>query len=145
VDLPVTFARPVRLLAYIPGHSQVLLRGEPDSEAGRPSTLEILFTDVGALAVRDHYRSLTLRLASGAEEARLRSADPRPWYDWRAFLLETEPGDGGHVVAGGVFWAESPDPVGYRSLLAPSYDLPRFPPDRPSPGDPGTIFTARRE
>ncbi|WP_395298087.1 hypothetical protein ACF9IK_35040 [Kitasatospora hibisci] len=142
VDLPISFDRPLRLFAYIIGHGQLLLRGEQDVEAGLPTTVEVLFKDVGALSVRDHYRALTVRLASPAEEERLRAADPRPWHDWRAFILEAESGGNGHVVAGAMYWAESSSPVGYSSFLIPEYDLPRFRPDRPAPAEPATVYTA---
>ncbi|NNN30010.1 hypothetical protein HLK59_06475 [Streptomyces sp. S3(2020)] len=140
VDLPVTFERPLRLFTYIIGHSQVLFRSEPDSDAELPTTLEILFTDVGALSIRDHYQSLTIRLATGPEEEQLRAADERPWHDWRAFILESEPGSNSHVIAGGLFWAESPAPASYSSFLIPTYDLPQFHPDRPLPPEPSTIY-----
>lgn len=140
VDLPVSFERPIRLLTYVAGHSQVLFRGERDADAGLPTTLEILFTDVGALSIRDHYPSLTIRLAFGPEEEQLRAADGRPWHDWRAFILEAGPGSNGHVIAGGLFWAESPAPAGYSSFLIPTYDLPQFCPDRPLPSEPATIY-----
>jgi hypothetical protein len=140
VDLPVSFDRPLRLFAYIIGHSQVLLRGEQDIEAGLPTTVEILFGDVGMLSVRDHYRALTVRLASPAEEEQLRAADPRPWYHWRAFILETESGENGHVVAGGMCWGESSSPAKYSSFLIPEYDLPQFQPDRPMPAEPAIIY-----
>ncbi|MER8232708.1 hypothetical protein [Streptomyces sp. NPDC094049] len=143
VDLPVSFERPLRLFAYVVGHSQLLFRGERDTAAGLSTTVELLFTDVGALSIRDHYPSLTVRTASEAEEERLRGADGRRWHDWRAFVLETGSGGDGHVVAGGVFWAESSAPAGYRSFLIPSYDLPRFHPDRPLPSEPDTVHTAR--
>ncbi|MGY3203134.1 hypothetical protein ACVW19_003649 [Streptomyces sp. TE5632] len=141
VDLPVSFERPLRLFTYIVGHSQVLFRGERDTDAGLPTTLEVLFTDVGALSIRDHYQSLTVRLPSGPEEEQLRAADPRPWRDWRAFILEAGPGSNGHVIAGGVFWAESSAPASYSSFLIPAYDLPRLSPDRPLPSEPATIYT----
>ncbi|WP_046498417.1 hypothetical protein [Streptomyces odonnellii] len=141
VDLPVSFDRPLRLFAYIIGHSQVLLRGEQDIEAGLPTTVEILFKDVGTLSVRDHYRALTVRLAFPTEEEQLRAADPRPWYDWRAFILETQSGNNGHVVAGAMYWAESSSPAEYSSFLIPEYDLPRFRPDRPMPAEPATIYS----
>ncbi|MGW0772856.1 hypothetical protein ACWD01_04185 [Streptomyces sp. NPDC002835] len=141
MDLPVFFNRPLRLFTYIVGHTQVLLRGERDTDAGLPTTLEIVFTDVGALSIRDHYRSLTIRPASGPEEEELRAADPRPWHDWQAFILEAGPGSNGHVIAGGVFWAESSAPAGYSSFLIPDYDLPQFCPDRPPPSEPATVYT----
>lgn len=141
-DLPVSFDRPLRLFAYIIGHGQVLLRGEQDPEAGLHTTVEVLFKDVGALSIRDHYRRLTVRLASRTEEERLRAADPRPWYDWRAFVLETGSGGDGHVVAGAVYWAESSAPPEYRSILIPDHDLPRFRPDLPPPSEPATIYAA---
>lgn len=141
MDLPVAFDRPLRLFAYIIGHSQVLFRGEQDAEAGLPATVEILFKDVGALSVRDHYPALTVRLASPAEEEQLRAADPRPWYDWRAFILETGSGDNGHVVAGAMYWAESSSPASYSSFLLPEYDLPQFRSDRPVPAEPATVYT----
>ena len=141
VDLPVSFDRSLRLFAYIIGHSQVLFRGEQDIESGLPTTLEVLFTDVGALAVRDHYPSLTVRIASEAEEEQLRAAvDPRPWHDWRAFILETGSGGNGYVMAGGMCWAEISSPAGYRSFLIPGYDLPQFRPDRPLPSEPTTVY-----
>ncbi|MEE1753076.1 hypothetical protein [Streptomyces sp. SP18CS02] len=141
MDLPVSFERPLRLFTYVIAHSQVLFRGEGDTDAGL-TTVEILFTDVGALSIRDHYQSLTIRLATGPEEEQLRAADRRPWHDWRAFILEAGPGSNGHVIAGGMFWAESSAPPGYRSFLIPSYDLPQFCPDRPPlPSDPATIYT----
>jgi hypothetical protein len=141
VDLPVSFDRPLRLFAYIVGHSQVLFRGEQDIESGMPTTLEVLFTDVGALAVRDHYRSLTIRIASAAEEEQLRAVvDCRPWHDWRAFILETESGGNGYVMAGGMYWAEISSPAGHSSFLIPDYDLPQFRPDRLLPSEPTTIY-----
>ncbi|UQS28381.1 hypothetical protein J5J01_14865 [Streptomyces fradiae] len=72
-------------------------------------------------------------------------------HNWRAFILEPGPDSGpgngpgpgnGHVVAGGVFWAESSAPVGHSSFLAPAYDLPRFHPDRPVPPEPPLVRTA---
>ncbi|MEW1793610.1 hypothetical protein [Streptomyces niveus] len=42
VDLPVTFARPLRLFTYIIGHSQLPLRGEQNHERGRTTTLEVV-------------------------------------------------------------------------------------------------------
>lgn len=141
-ELPVTFDRPLRLFTYIVGHSQVLFRGERDTDAGLTTTLEILFADVGSLSVRDHYRSLTVRTASGPEGERLRAADPRRWHDRRAFVLEAESGGDGHVVAGTMTWAELPGPAGYSSFLLPGYDLPAFLPDRPPPAGPDTVHTA---
>ncbi|MCL7379850.1 hypothetical protein [Streptomyces sp. 35G-GA-8] len=140
VDLPVSFERPLRLFAYIIGHSQVLFRGEQDLDAGLPTTVELLFKDVGALSVRDHYRRLTIRLASQTEEEQLRVADPRRWHDWRAFVLETESGSNGHVVAGAMYWAESPVPMGYSSFLIPDHDLPQFRPSRSLPSEPATVY-----
>lgn len=140
VDLPVSFERPLRLFAYIIGHSQVLFRGEQDLDAGLPTTIEILFKDVGALSVRDHYRGLTIRLAFPTEEEQLRAADPRPWHDWRAFILETASGSTGHVVAGAMYWAESSVPIGYSSFLIPDYDLPQFRSDRSLPSEPVTVY-----
>jgi hypothetical protein len=104
--------------------------------------VEVLFKDVGALSVRDHYRSPTLRLATAAEEERLRAEDERRWHDWRVFVLETGSGGNGHVVAGSVFWTQSPGPVGYRSLLLPDHDLPQWHPDRTPSCGPDRIFTA---
>ncbi|MEU3409289.1 hypothetical protein ABZ766_35805 [Streptomyces sp. NPDC006670] len=142
VDLPVSFERPLSLFAYVIGHGQVLFRGEADPEAGLPTTVELLFKAVGGLSIRDHYRRLTVRDASQEEEARLRAADPRPWYDRRAFILETESGDSGHVVAGAMYWAERAGTVGYESFLIPEYDLPRFQPDRSLPAEPATVSAA---
>ncbi|MFD3308142.1 hypothetical protein [Streptomyces sp. NPDC058656] len=140
VDLPVAFARPVRLFTYIIGHSQLLLRGQQDSERGHSTTLEVLFKDVSALSVRDHYPSLTIRAASGDEEEELRGAVPGPWYDARAFVLG-ERLLGGFVVAGTVLWGESSAPETYSSFLVPEYDLPRFNPDQTFPPEPRTIYT----
>ncbi|MFI1094885.1 hypothetical protein [Streptomyces sp. NPDC020917] len=140
VDLPVSFDRPLRLFAYIIGHSQVLFRGEQDLDAGLPTTIEILFKDVGTLSVRDHYRGLTIRLAFRTEEEQLRAVDPRPWHDWRAFILETESGSKGHVVAGAMYWAESSVPIGHSSFLIPDYDLPQFRSDRSLPAEPATVY-----
>lgn len=140
VDLPVTFARPLRLFTYIIGHSQLLLRGQQDREQGHSTTLEVLFKDVSALSVRDHYPSLIVRAASGEEEEELRGAVPGPWYDARAFVLG-ERLLGGFVVAGAVFWGESSAPETYGSFLVPEYDLPRFNPDQPLPSEPQTICT----
>ncbi|MFI9816524.1 hypothetical protein [Saccharothrix variisporea] len=141
VDLPVSFDRPLRLFAHIIGHSQILLRGKQDIEAGLPTTVEILFKDVTTLSLRDHYQALTVRFASPTEEEQLRAADPRPWYDRRAFILEPESGGNGHVVAGAVYWAESASPEEHDSFLVPDYDLPRFRPDRPVPAEPATTYT----
>lgn len=140
VDLPVTFARPLRLVTYIIGHSQLLLRGQQDTEQGHSTTLEVLFKNVSALSVRDHYPSLTMREASGEEEEELRGAVPGPWYDARAFVLG-EKLLGGFVVAGNVCWGESSAPETYGSFLVPEYDLPRFNPDEPLPSEPRTINT----
>jgi hypothetical protein len=140
VDLPVSFERPVRLFTYILGHSQVLFRGEQDIENGVPTTIEILFTDVSELSVRDGYRCLTVRLPSPAEDERLRVACGRPWQERRAFILESESGGDGHVVAGGMYWAEISSPASYSSFLIPNYDLPRLRPEQPSPSEPITVF-----
>lgn len=139
VDLPVTFARPLRLFTYIIGHSQLLLRGEQNHEQGRTTTLEVVFKDVSALSVLDHYPSLTIRLASGAEEEELREAVPGPWYDAQAFVLG-ERLLGGFVVASTVFWGESSAPETYSSFLVPEYTLPQFEPDQPRPSEPQTIY-----
>ncbi|MEE4493215.1 hypothetical protein [Streptomyces sp. BE230] len=140
VELPVTFARPLRLFTYIIGHSQLLLRGQQDTEQGHSTTLEVLFKNVSALSVRDHYPSLTIREASGEEEEELRGAVPGPWYDARAFVLG-EKLLGGFVVAGNVYWGESSAPETYSSFLVPEYDLPRFNPDEPLPSEPRAINT----
>jgi hypothetical protein len=137
----VSFDRPLRLFAYIIGHSQVLFRGEQDVEAGLPPTVEVLFKDVGALSVRDQYRELTLRLAPPAEEEQLRAVETRSWYDWRAFILETGSGSNGHVVAGAMYWAETSSPASYNSFLIPDNDLPQFRSDRPVPAEPDTVYT----
>ncbi|MFF2524083.1 hypothetical protein [Streptomyces liangshanensis] len=140
VELPVAFSRPLRLFAYIVGHSQLLLRGQQDSEQGHSTTLEVLFKDVVALSVRERYPSLIIRAASPQEEEELREAVPGPWYDARAFVLG-ERLLGGFVVAGAVFWGESSAPETYSSFLVPDYDLPRFDPTRPPRSDPPTIYT----
>ncbi|MFD3524942.1 hypothetical protein [Streptomyces sp. NPDC058653] len=139
VDLPVTFARPLRLFTYIIGHSQLLLRGEQNHERGLTTTLEVVFKNVSALSVRDHYPSLTIRLASGEEEEELREAVPGPWYDARAFVLG-ERLLGGFVVAGNAFWGESSAPETYSSFLIPEYTLPELETDHPSPSEPQTIY-----
>jgi hypothetical protein len=140
VDLPVTFPRPLRLFTYIIGHSQLLLRGEQSHERDRTTTLEVVFKNVSALSVRDHYSSLTIREASGEEEEELHEAVPGPWYDARAFVLGERP-LGGFVVAGTVFWGESSSPETYSSFLIPEYTLPQFEPAQPSPSTPQTIHT----
>lgn len=142
-DLPVSFGRPLSLFAYVIGHGQVVFRGEPDPEAGLPTTVELLFKGVNALAVRDHYRALTVRFATAEEEARLRAADPRPWHDRRAFVLEDESGSDGHVVAGAMYWAESDAPPEYSSFLMPEYELPRLRTGSPRPPEPARIRTSR--
>ncbi|MEV8343142.1 hypothetical protein [Streptomyces niveus] len=136
----MTFARPLRLFSYIIGHSQLLLRGEQNHERGRTTTLEMVFKDVSALSVRDHYDSLTIREASGEEEAELREAVPGPWYDARAFVLG-ERLLGGFVVAGTVYWGESSAPETYSSFLVPEYTLPQLEPDHPWPSEPRTIYS----
>ncbi|MEV6953263.1 hypothetical protein [Streptomyces sp. NPDC051183] len=137
--LPMDFGRPVELFAYIIGHSQLLLRGRQDDEQGLSTTLEVLFKDVSALSVRAYYPSLTLRDASGEEEAELREAVPDPWCDARAFVLG-ERLLGGFVVAGAVYWGESSAPETYSSFLVPEYELPRLDMDQPRPTEPRTIF-----
>ncbi|MER6096590.1 hypothetical protein ABT154_12190 [Streptomyces sp. NPDC001728] len=139
VDVPVVFERPLSLFAYIIGHGQILLRGEPNPDAGLSTTVEVLFKNVGALSLRDHYSRLTVRLASPGEADRIRDADPRPWRDRRAFVLETDSGADGHVVAGAMYWGERSGPVGYSSFLIPEYDLPRFRHDRPGPSRSGPV------
>ncbi|GAA3392734.1 hypothetical protein [Streptomyces roseoviridis] len=142
VALPVVFQRPVRLMAYVYGHGQLLFRGRQEPEEGWDTTLDVLFADVGSMSVRDHYPSLTIRLADPEEEARLRAADPRRWHDWRPFVLETEDGAPGHVVAGGLYWGESTAPETYDSFLLPSYELTRLCPDAPVPDEPAVVHTA---
>jgi hypothetical protein len=139
VDLPVTFARPLRLFTYIVGHSQLLLRGQQDSERGHSTTLEVLFKDVSALSVRDYYPALIIREASSEEEEELHGALPGPWYDARSFVLG-ERLLGGFVVAGTVCWGESSASETYSSFLVPEYGLPRFDPDEPFPSEPQTIY-----
>ncbi|WP_327291096.1 hypothetical protein [Streptomyces sp. NBC_01198] len=136
----MTFERPLRLFTYIIGHSQLLLRGQQDSERGHSTTLEVLFKDVSALSVRDRYPSLIIRAASSQEEDELREAVPGAWYDARAFVLG-EGLLGGFVVAGTVFWGESSAPETYGSFLVPDYSLPRFDPDQPHRSDCQTIYT----
>ncbi|MFD9724435.1 hypothetical protein [Streptomyces sp. NPDC059072] len=136
----MTFARPVGLVTYIVGHSQLLLRGHQDGERGLSTTLEILFKNVSALSVRAHYPSLTIRDASGEEEAELREAVPGPWHDARAFVLG-ERLLGGFVVAGAVFWGESSARETYGSFLVPEYELPRLDPGQSHPSEPQTIHT----
>ncbi|MGW6844658.1 hypothetical protein [Streptomyces sp. NPDC054958] len=140
----MNFARPVGLVTYIIGHSQLLLRGHQDDEQGLSTTLEVLFKNVSALSVRAHYPSFTIRDASDEEEAELREAVPDPWYDARAFVLG-ERLLGGFVVAGAVYWGESSAPETYRSFLVPEYELPRLDPGQPHPREPLTIHTAHRK
>ncbi|MEX0171531.1 hypothetical protein [Streptomyces sp. LMG1-1-1.1] len=139
-DAPVSFERPLSLFPYIIGHSQVLFRGERNPAAGLSTTVEVLFKDVGSLSVRDHYRRLTIRLASQIEEDQIRAADARPWLDRRAFILETDSGSNGHVVAGAMYWGKRSKPIGYSSFLIPDYDLPRLHHDRPGPSQLGTVY-----
>ncbi|MFC8074447.1 hypothetical protein ACFUN8_02765 [Streptomyces sp. NPDC057307] len=140
VDLPVSFARPVELFAYIIGHSQLLLRGRQDSGQGYPTTLEVVFKDVRALSVLDGYPALTIRLASDEEERELREAVPGPWRGDRAFALG-ERLLGGFVVAGAVYWGESSAAESYRSFLVPEYQLPQLDMDSPRPDRPRTIYS----
>ncbi|MGW5850406.1 hypothetical protein ACWFQ8_21075 [Streptomyces sp. NPDC055254] len=128
------------MFTYIIGHSQLLLRGNQDDEQGLSTTLEVLFKNVSALSVREHYPSLTIRDASCEEEAELREAVTGPWYDARAFVLG-ERLLGGFVVAGAVCWGESSAPETYSSFLVPEYELPRLDPGQPHPSEPQTIFT----
>ncbi|MFE3555144.1 hypothetical protein ACFXKW_09810 [Streptomyces sp. NPDC059193] len=128
------------MFTYIIGHSQLLLRGSQDDEQGLTTTLEVLFKNVSALSVRECYPSLTIRDASGEEEAELREAVPGPWYDARAFVLG-ERLLGGFVVAGAVCWGESSAPETYSSFLVPEYALPRLDPGRPRSSEPQTIHT----
>lgn len=142
--LPVNFARPVRLVTYIIGHSQLLLRGHQDDEQGLSTTLEVLFKNVSALSVRAHYPSLTIRDASSEEEAELREAVPGSWHDPRPFVLG-ERLLGGLVVAGAVCWGESSARETYSSFLVPEYELPQLDLDQPHPPEPQTIFTPYRQ
>ncbi|MFJ6049139.1 hypothetical protein [Streptomyces sp. NPDC092307] len=142
--LPVDFARPVGLVTYIIGHSQLLLRGHQNDERGLSTTLEVLFKNVRALSVRAHYPALTIRDASDVEEAELREAVPDPWYDARAFVLG-ERLLGGFVVAGAVYWGESSAPETYRSFLVPEYELPLLDPGQPRPPEPRTIYKPYRQ
>ncbi|MET9952877.1 hypothetical protein ABZ135_15175 [Streptomyces sp. NPDC006339] len=140
--LPVVFRRPMRLHAYVLGHGRLVLRGPRDPEEGRATTVDVEFADVGSMSVRDRYSSLTIRFADAEEEARLRAADPRNWYDWRAFVLETEDGANGHVVAGGLHWGESAAPETYDSFLLPSVALSRFRPEGAVPAEPVVVHSA---
>ncbi|MFE1808614.1 hypothetical protein [Streptomyces sp. NPDC059533] len=142
--LPVNFARPVGLVTYIIGHSQLLLRGHQDDEQGLSTTLEILFKNVSALSVRAHYPSLTIRHASGEEETELREAVPGPWYDAQAFVLG-ERLLGGFVVAGAVYWGESSAQETYSSFLVPEYELPRLDLGPSHPSERQTIHTPYRQ
>ncbi|MFJ9442089.1 hypothetical protein ACIRRH_09465 [Kitasatospora sp. NPDC101235] len=141
VRLPVTFDRPLSLFAYVIAHGQVLFRGEQDVEAGRPTTLEVLFKNVGALSVGMWYRTLTIRTASPAEEERALAADPDGGRDRRVFILETESGGVGHVVAGALYWAESSAPADYSSFLIPDHELPKIRLDGPAPARPAVVRT----
>ncbi|MFF5975457.1 hypothetical protein ACFY7C_28515 [Streptomyces sp. NPDC012769] len=141
-ELPVVFRRPMRLHAYVLGHSRLVLRGPQDPEEGRTTTVDVEFADLGSMSVRDYYPSLTIRFADAEEEARLRAADPREWHDWRAFVLETEDGANGHVVAGGLHWGESAAPETYDSFLLPWVELSRFRPEAPAPAEPAVVHSA---
>lgn len=84
------------LWAYSSG--RLLLRSAPDD--GHATTIDLLFTEVTAVRLRDHHDGLAVRTAT-AEEAE-RAGEP---YGSRVFLLESRNGTG-HVAGRAIGWEE---------------------------------------
>jgi hypothetical protein len=128
-----SLARPFLLEAFAASHSQLLLfspRGD-DGQPGPDTRVDVLFTPVRAMKVREWYDSLTVRCADAAQTAAVLAEHPGLTLhdDDHVFLID----GGGHVIAMAVGYHEDQRPNLKTSAFAERWVDPDGPPWRRPP------------